>query len=123
MDGQFDSRICDYTGKQYCPQCHWNETICIPARIIHNWDFEPRTVSRQSKQLLQLRNKKADINLHQLNPALFNFLDELRNIKVIIFISDLLRFEEIYLLNERKLFYSVLWKEYLVTDFYENQML
>ena len=39
-------------------------------------------VSRQSKQLLQLRNRKADINLQKQNPALFNFLDELGDIKV-----------------------------------------
>eukprot|EP00111_Clytia_hemisphaerica_P023769 TCONS_00070039-protein len=83
VDGHFEAILCDYTGKRYCPQCHWNETVPIPARIIHNWDFTPQKVSRQSKQLLQLRNRKADINLQKLNPALFNFLDELRSIKVL----------------------------------------
>lgn len=44
-DGQFDTRLCDYTGLFFCTKCHWNETMIIPGRIIHNWDFEPRKVS------------------------------------------------------------------------------
>ena len=44
-DGQLDARLCDYTGLFFCTKCHWNETMIIPGRIIHNWDFEPRKVS------------------------------------------------------------------------------
>ena len=39
-----EARLCDYTGKYYCPYCHWNDLAVIPARIVHNWDFEPQKV-------------------------------------------------------------------------------
>ncbi|NWI10761.1 DEFI8 protein, partial [Crypturellus soui] len=39
-----EARQCDYTGLYYCSSCHWNDLAVIPARAIHNWDFEPRKV-------------------------------------------------------------------------------
>lgn len=41
-----EARQCDYTGQYYCSSCHWNDTAIIPARVIHNWEFEPRKVNR-----------------------------------------------------------------------------
>ena len=40
------ARICDYSGMYYCPTCHHNDQVVIPARVIHNWDFTPRKVSQ-----------------------------------------------------------------------------
>lgn len=34
------SRICKFDGFNYCVDCHANEEMTIPARIIHNWDFK-----------------------------------------------------------------------------------
>lgn len=39
-----EARQCDYTGQYYCSHCHWNDLAIIPARVVHNWDFEPRKV-------------------------------------------------------------------------------
>lgn len=39
-----EARQCDYTGQYYCGTCHWNDTAIVPARVIHNWEFEPRKV-------------------------------------------------------------------------------
>lgn len=39
-----EARQCDYVGQYYCSTCHWNDTAVIPARVIHNWEFEPRKV-------------------------------------------------------------------------------
>lgn len=39
-----EARQCDYTGQYYCSTCHWNDTAIIPARVIHNWEFESRKV-------------------------------------------------------------------------------
>uniref|UniRef100_A0A8C4R821 Differentially expressed in FDCP 8 homolog n=1 Tax=Eptatretus burgeri TaxID=7764 RepID=A0A8C4R821_EPTBU len=36
-----EARLCDYTGHYYCPSCHWNDSLPIPARALHNWDMEP----------------------------------------------------------------------------------
>ena len=50
-------RLCDYTGLSFCPECHWNAVSPTPARIIHNWDFEPRPVSQATKQYLYLMHR------------------------------------------------------------------
>lgn len=44
-----EARQCDYTGQYYCSLCHWNDLAVIPARVVHNWDFEPRKV-REGRQ-------------------------------------------------------------------------
>ena len=38
------ARLCDYSGRYYCPSCHHNSLAVIPARVVHNWDFAPRKV-------------------------------------------------------------------------------
>ncbi len=40
------TRLCDYCGQYFCPSCHHHEEAVIPARVIHNWDFNPRKVRR-----------------------------------------------------------------------------
>eukprot|EP00794_Sanderia_malayensis_P018739 gene18740-20628_t len=82
-DGYFQARLCDYTGQFYCSNCHWNETQLIPARVIHNWDFMPRKVSRQSKHLLKLLATKPIVCLKEINPALFNFVEDLRDVRAL----------------------------------------
>jgi len=57
--------------------------MVIPARIIHNWDFTVQKVSRQSKHSLLLMTKKPIIHLKKLNPALFNFVEELRDVRTL----------------------------------------
>lgn len=34
-----EGRLCDYTGQYFCEECHWNDHVVIPARVVHNWDF------------------------------------------------------------------------------------
>ncbi|VDP40598.1 unnamed protein product [Soboliphyme baturini] len=52
--------LCDYSGYYYCGRCHWNETAVIPARVIHNWDFEPRPV-RLSLEHVCSRGKQLNV--------------------------------------------------------------
>ncbi|XP_074644650.1 differentially expressed in FDCP 8 homolog isoform X2 [Tubulanus polymorphus] len=76
-----EPRQCDYTGDYYCENCHWNDVAIIPARVIHNWDFDQRRVCRASKQFLHLMSKKAVLRIQDMNPMLFSFGDELQEIK------------------------------------------
>ncbi|KAM9182667.1 differentially expressed in FDCP 8 homolog isoform 2-T2 [Mergus octosetaceus] len=48
-----EARQCDYTGLYYCSSCHWNDLAVVPARAIHNWDFEPRKKLRQDILLMK----------------------------------------------------------------------
>lgn len=76
-----EPRRCDYTGLYYCPACHWESRVVLPARVLHNWDFEERGVSRQAKQFLALMKTKPVLNLELLNPHLFKFVEELSMVK------------------------------------------
>ncbi|XP_005999256.1 differentially expressed in FDCP 8 homolog isoform X3 [Latimeria chalumnae] len=77
-----EARQCDYTGQYYCPNCHWNDTDVIPARAIHNWDFEPRKVCRSSMRYLALMMSRPVLKLRDLNPLLFNYVEELMEIRL-----------------------------------------
>ncbi|XP_037817892.1 differentially expressed in FDCP 8 homolog [Lucilia sericata] len=76
-----EPRLCDYTGLYYCPSCHWNDSCIIPARVVHNWDFVPRKVSRSALQEIQLFLDKPLIRLEDANPKLFVFLEKLASLK------------------------------------------
>ena len=41
-----EPRLCHYSGLYFCPACHWNNQVTIPAHVICNWDFVERPVSR-----------------------------------------------------------------------------
>lgn len=77
-----EPRRCDYNGRYYCPLCHKNNTFPIPARILHNWDFEERPVAEESRQFLTLMARKPNINLDKINPKLFSFVEDLNVVKV-----------------------------------------
>ncbi|XP_069595122.1 differentially expressed in FDCP 8 homolog isoform X2 [Ranitomeya imitator] len=77
-----EARQCDYTGQYYCSNCHWNDLAVIPARVIHNWDFEPRKVSRCSMRYLALMVGRPVLRLREINPLLFNYVEELVEIRL-----------------------------------------
>lgn len=76
-----EPRLCDYTGLYYCQRCHWNSAMVIPARVIRNWDMEPRLVSRATAQLLTLLEERAVLPLEDLNPKLFTLVLDLSLVK------------------------------------------
>lgn len=78
---QGQPRCCEYTGRYYCSLCHWNSYSVVPARVLHNWDFEPRKVCRASLQFLRLMVRRPVLNLDKLNPMLFTFVEDLRHVK------------------------------------------
>ncbi|XP_041077885.1 differentially expressed in FDCP 8 homolog isoform X3 [Polyodon spathula] len=76
-----EARQCDYTGQYYCSNCHWNDMAVIPARVIHNWEFESRKVCRSSMRYLSLMMSRPVLKLKEINPLLFNFVEELVEIR------------------------------------------
>jgi Putative zinc-RING and/or ribbon len=62
--------------------CHWNTNAIIPARVVHNWDFEPRKVSRAAQQLLKLMADKPILVLKDINHRLFGLIEELSVVQV-----------------------------------------
>jgi hypothetical protein len=39
-----EARLCDYSGQFFCEDCHWNDQVVIPARMVRNWDFTAHKV-------------------------------------------------------------------------------
>ncbi|XP_076247674.1 differentially expressed in FDCP 8 homolog isoform X2 [Calliopsis andreniformis] len=76
-----EPRLCDYSGLYYCQRCHWNTAMVIPARVIRNWDMEPRLVSRAAVQLLTLLEDRSVLPLEELNPKLFTLVPDLSLVK------------------------------------------
>ncbi|XP_017096392.2 differentially expressed in FDCP 8 homolog [Drosophila bipectinata] len=76
-----EPRLCDYSGLYFCPRCHWGDSTFIPARVIHNWDFSPRRVSRTGLQEIRLFLNKPLIRLEEDNPKLFVFVEKLCTVK------------------------------------------
>lgn len=77
------SRLCHYDGRYYCYQCHTgSDLLPIPARVLRNWDFTPKPVSKTSLQKIYfLRTKPVLFNLFQINSMLYGFIDRLVEIK------------------------------------------
>jgi len=63
-------RFCSYDGHYYCVECHLNDEKVIPARVLLNWDFKPRPVSRASKAFLDLIADQPLIDLQKTNSSL-----------------------------------------------------
>ncbi|XP_030385692.1 differentially expressed in FDCP 8 homolog [Scaptodrosophila lebanonensis] len=76
-----EPRLCDYSGLYYCPSCHWNDFSIVPARIVHNWDFGARRVSRTALQEIKLFLDMPLIKLEDENPKLFVFVEKLCAVK------------------------------------------
>lgn len=87
-DEEIDSttaRLCHYDGRYYCHRCHTgSDLLPIPARVLRNWDFTPKPVSKSSaSKICFLRTKPVLFNLFQFNSMLYGFIEKLVDIKQI----------------------------------------
>ncbi|KAG8235628.1 hypothetical protein J437_LFUL014886 [Ladona fulva] len=103
-----EARRCDYDGKYYCHVCHRNSVSVIPARVIHNWDFEERKICQSSKQFLSLMAKRPVLKLQEINPMLFNFVEELSLVKKIR--EDILLMKKYFISCKDATESRILWK-------------
>ncbi|CAK1593519.1 unnamed protein product [Parnassius mnemosyne] len=76
-DSWNEPRLCDYTGLYFCATCHWNDLSPIPARVVHNWDWDKRYISRIAFQMLTLSWTRPYIDVENINSSLFSFIAEL----------------------------------------------
>lgn len=93
--GREEARLCDYTGRYFCPHCHWDDDCVSPARVLHGWDFSLQKVARQSFQILKRLYRRPLLNLQELNPLLFNYVGELRDIRKLR--EDILTMKEYFM--------------------------
>ena len=77
VDSRDESLLCRYTGYYYCPECYSKKPAILPAKIVHDWDFELRNVSLTSYLTLKLIHSYPRIDLSQENPLIYSYVDTL----------------------------------------------
>lgn len=68
------ARVCKLDGSNYCLDCHQDDKAIIPARIVHNWDFNRYVVSKSSKRHLELTEQEPLLDLKKIGPLLYELV-------------------------------------------------
>lgn len=77
------ARLCHYDGHNYCYECHDNEEEFIPARIVHNWDFNKYPVSKRAKIFLARVVKDPLLDIKLLNPVIYTAIEEMAQMQLL----------------------------------------
>ncbi|XP_020264834.1 uncharacterized protein LOC109840556 isoform X2 [Asparagus officinalis] len=64
-------RFCEYTSQLFCASCHTNDTIVLPAKVLHHWDFSLYPVSQLAKAYLESIYDQPMLCVSAVNPFLF----------------------------------------------------
>lgn len=73
-------RLCEYTGQLFCSSCHTNDTLVLPARVLHLWDFTQHPVSQLAKSYLDSIHDQPMLCVSAVNPFLFSKVPTLLNV-------------------------------------------
>ncbi|GAB2223728.1 hypothetical protein Droror1_Dr00004468 [Drosera rotundifolia] len=65
-------RLCEYMGQLFCSSCHTNDMAVLPARVLHNWDFNEYPVSQLAKSYLDSVIDQPVLCVSAVNPFLFS---------------------------------------------------
>ncbi|CAL1289125.1 unnamed protein product [Larinioides sclopetarius] len=77
------SRLCYYDGYNYCYECHENDLEFIPARVVHNWDFEKYPISKRAKIFISRIEKDPLLDIKVLNPAVYTAIEEMAQMQLL----------------------------------------
>lgn len=75
--------VCAFSGKYYCDNCISPDPIEIPARIIHNWDFEKYFVSKKSHNYLIEVKDHPVIDFKLLNPLIYEVVEKMTVLRLL----------------------------------------
>lgn len=74
------AKVCCYSGRYYCQNCHQDNLFIIPARLLHNWDTNRYKVSNQAKEFLEFVYEEPLLDIQQLNPCLYQHCEPLASV-------------------------------------------
>lgn len=74
------AKICAYTKRYYCEECHLDEAVVIPAKVMYNWDFRQFRVCHKAKLFLDSVNIEPIIDVKSFNADLYDFAPSLREV-------------------------------------------
>ena len=72
------AKLCGYTKKYYCDECHLDDTSVIPARVVYNWDFNQYKVCRKVKTFMKSMAYEPIIEATSLSNDTIEFSSELK---------------------------------------------
>eukprot|EP00088_Acartia_fossae_P004865 TRINITY_DN12103_c0_g1_i6.p1 TRINITY_DN12103_c0_g1~~TRINITY_DN12103_c0_g1_i6.p1 ORF type:complete len:954 (-),score=221.58 TRINITY_DN12103_c0_g1_i6:488-3349(-) len=75
-----NGKVCAFTKKHYCEECHVDDMATIPSRLIYNWDAKQYPVARSSFRFLELAKSIPFIKLREFNPKLGGFVPSIEGI-------------------------------------------
>ncbi|KAA0725551.1 Pleckstrin -like proteiny domain-containing family M member 1 [Triplophysa tibetana] len=75
------ARLCEFSGHHYCDTCHHGDVSIIPSRVVHNWDLTAREVSRRALRMMAQIEHEPLLNMHALNPDLFDHSDVMSKVQ------------------------------------------
>ncbi|PAV60848.1 hypothetical protein WR25_02268 [Diploscapter pachys] len=76
-----ESRLCSYTGQLYCKNCHWNDSLPLPATLVHSLDGSRRVVCRSAKRLLSLIENRPLIDMSRASPILIKCHSDFKRVQ------------------------------------------
>lgn len=71
------SRLDKYDGHNYCTDCHANDKMIIPARVLHNWDFKEYPVAKRTRHFLSQVEAEPLLDIKTSSPTLYKSVPEL----------------------------------------------
>ncbi|KAB0800998.1 hypothetical protein PPYR_05352 [Photinus pyralis] len=74
-------KTCGFTAKYYCDNCMSEELVCLPARVIHNWDFKVYQVSQNAFTYITEMMTRPTIDLKLLNPCIYSVSTEMAKLQ------------------------------------------
>ncbi|XP_043231760.1 uncharacterized protein LOC122386540 [Amphibalanus amphitrite] len=79
-----EPRLCTLDGALYCGDCHTGRDHAqLPARIIHNWDFDRYPVARCNREFLEQVDSEPTINVAEHNISIYNVSAEMDRVRLL----------------------------------------
>ncbi|OQV18763.1 Pleckstrin-like proteiny domain-containing family M member 3 [Hypsibius exemplaris] len=75
------SRLCNFDKLYYCLDCHLDEEVIIPSRVIHNWDFRKHKTCTRAKELIEAVESTPLFDLKELNPKIYDHIKEVEEVQ------------------------------------------
>lgn len=76
-------RLCNFDCRYYCEECcHRGDESIIPARVIWNWDYKPRSISQSSKAYLKSIADRPLFRIDKINSKLYEHSYKMHNVFV-----------------------------------------
>ena len=94
------AKVCAYTKRYYCDECHSDQSSPIPARIVSAWDLRPQRVCDKAKRFLDAVYSEPVINIKAFHTSIFSQLSPCP-VAPVLTLRKKLHYMHIYLLTCR----------------------